>query len=581
MFTTSIGFSQIPSNYYDSANGLSGYALKTELKTIITNGHIDQGNAMIFTGFIATHSDNVAISGYENDNSILLYYTENPSGADPYNFTHGTNQCGSITAEGSCYNAERIVPQSAFGAGVPMKNDIHHVIPSDGFMNNQRGNLPFGSVGTPDWTSLNGSKRGVSSVSGYSGNLFEPIDEFKGDIARALLYFVTRYEDTVDSYTSFDMFNGTENQALTPWAIAVLLDWHNNVDPVDQREIDRNNAAYNYQGNANPYVDHPEYVDLIWLDTQAPTVPTNVVASNPSNTSLDLSWSASTDNISVTAYDIYINSNFSFSTNANNTNILVDGLDPNTNYCFTIKARDTTGNESGFSNQDCETTTNNIICLTETFENIGPASSSYTNVSWIGDDGGTWNATDARTDQTINSKAITVRNGDITLPITNDGIGTLTVTTQRQFSGSSGTFNVSVNGTSVGTINYDETAKTITVANINIENNVSVVIDGNSDGSNRVKFDDVSYTCYSSLSVDEFSLSNLKLHPNPFKNNLTIDLKSSIDTDIEIYDILGKRVLKSTISETSTLNLQALKTGIFIVKITQNNSTITKKLIKQ
>jgi len=586
IITTSISFAQIPSNYYDSANGLTGFALKTQLKVIITNGHSDQGYGALYSGYTTTHSDNIAQSGYENDNTILLYYTENPNGTDPYVFNHGSNQCGNYNAESICYNREHLIPQSSFSGASPMKNDIHHVIPSDGYANGQRGSFPFGTVGSASWTSLNGSKKGNSNVVGYSGTVFEPIDEFKGDIARAVLYFATRYEDTVDDYTGFNMFNGTEDQALFPWAIDLLLDWHYNVDPVDQREIDRNDAAYNFQGNANPFVDHPEYANIIWNptpDTEDPTNPTNLVASNPTDNSIDLNWTASTDNIAVVSYDIYINTIYTYNTSS--TSFTATGLTSATNYCFTIKAKDAAGNESGLSNQDCEVTTDNGAggsdCLAETFENIGTSSGSYSNVSWTGDDGGTWNATDSRTDQTLNTRSITVRNGVVTLPVTSGGIGTLTVTTQRVFSGSSGTFNLNVNGNFVSTIDYSDTAETITIPNINVENNISIVIDGNSSASNRVKFDDLSYTCFTTLSVDEFNTSSIKIHPNPVKNNLTIDLKLDIDTKIEIYDILGKRVYRSTLNNTSIINLQSLKTGIYIVKITQNNATITKRLIKQ
>jgi len=252
------------------------------------------------------------------------------------------------------------MPQSSFGSAFPMQSDIHHVIPTDGRVNNFRGSLPFGEANNDNRVSLNGSIRGSSDMVGYSGKVFEPIDEFKGDIARALLYFATRYENTVDGYTSVDMFNGTNDQVFYDWAIDVLLDWHYNVDPVDQRERDRNNAAYNFQGNANPFVDHPEYANMIWNptpDTEDPTDPTNLVASNPTDNSMDLNWTASTDNIGVIGYDIYVDGGLNASTA--NTSYTVSGLTANTNYCFTIKAKDAAGNESGFSNKDCEMTTNN------------------------------------------------------------------------------------------------------------------------------------------------------------------------------------------------------------------------------
>ncbi len=586
LLVSSIGFAQIPSNYYDSANGLSGFTLKTELNTIISNGHNDQGYGGLYTGYATVYLDNTNESGYENDGTLLMYYTENPNGADAYTFTLGTNQCGNYNSEGDCYNREHTIPQSTFNGNSPMYSDIHHVVPSDGYTNGQRGNLPFGTVSSANWTSQNGSKRGSSNVSGYSGNVFEPIDEFKGDIARAILYFVTRYEDTVDGY-SFDMFNGTENQALENWAIDMLLDWHYNVDPVDQRERDRNDAAYDFQGNANPFVDHPEYANLIWNptpDTEAPSNPTNLVASNPTNSSIDLAWTAATDNIGVTTYDIYMDGNYAFS--SNNTSATKTNLIPNINFCFTVKAKDAAGNESGFSNQSCETTTDtgdneDPNCIEETFENIGTSSGSYSDVTWTGFGGLTWNATDARTDQTLDNRAITIRNG-ILGPTDYSNIAfidKLTVTTQRVFGGGSGTFDLVVNGNVVGAIPYGDDPITTTVT-INVNPVTSLVINNNSETSDRVMFDNLSWTC-GLLSVTDYSIENIKLHPNPIKNNLTVDLKSNINTEIEIFDILGKRVYNNTISKTSNLNLQALKTGIYIVKLTQGNSVITKKLLKQ
>ena len=596
LVTVNIGFAQIPTNYYNSADGLSGFELKTQLSAIISNGHTPRDYDQLFdgvgilgsNGYVDTHSDVAVSSGnlYENDGTVLDFYSENPTGTDPYSYTHNVDAGGNQNSEGDCYNREHLIPQSSFNSEFPMQSDIHSVIPTDCRVNNYRGSFPFGNVANANLTSFNGSKRGSSAMSGYSGTVFEPIDEFKGDIARALLYFATRYENTVDGYTSFDMFNGTEDEVFFPWAITVLLDWHNNVDPVDQRERDRNNGAYRFQGNANPFVDRPEYANLIWnpmTDTEAPSDPTNLIASNPTDTSIDLSWTASTDNIGVTSYDIYVDGAFAFSTN--NTTTTATGLTPETNYCFTIKAKDVAHNTSDFSEQDCETTTNNGTigsdCLAETFSNLDDSISSYSEVIWTGDDGGNWVATDARTDQTLNGKTITVRNGTLTLPATSGGIGSLTVTTQRVFTGSNGMFNVNVNGSFVGTISYSDTAQTITIPNINVENTVSVVIDGNSTASNRVIFDDLSYTCYTALNIGAFALNSVKLYPNPVKNRLTVECDSSSKTSIEIYDILGKRVLTSILDRTTILNLQALKAGIYIVKITQNNTSVSKKLIKQ
>ncbi|MCT4628705.1 endonuclease [Winogradskyella sp.] len=578
------GWTQIPANYYDSANGLSGYALKTELRNIISNGHNDQGYGALYTGYQTTHSDNIPESGYENDNTVLLFYTENPNGTDPYTYNHGQDQCGNYNAESVCHNREHLIPQSTFNSASPMQNDIHHVIPSDGFVNGQRGSLPFGIVGSANWTSQNGSKRGNSNVSGYSGVVFEPIDEFKGDIARALLYFAVRYQDNVDNY-NWEMFNGTEDQVFETWAIDMLLDWHYNVDPVDQREIDRNNAAYNFQGNANPFVDHPEYVNIIWNpspDNVAPSDPTNLVASNPTNNTIDLSWTASTDNVAVESYDIYINAVFSFNTGNNNTNTTATGLLPETIYCFTIKAKDAAGNESGFSNESCETTLDNgssLNCIDENFENIPDSSGSYLERNWTGNNGIMWTATDARTDQTLDGRAITIRNGTLQPSTLNsDYIEELTVTTQRVFGGSSGTFDLVINGNVVGTIPYNDTPTTTTI-NVDINMVSSLIINNNSTPSNRVMFDNLSWTC-GLLSIEDFSINDVKLYPNPVTSNLNINIANEQSTKIEIYDILGKRVHNTTLSSSTSLNLQNLKAGVYIVKLIQNNKTISKRLVK-
>lgn len=260
-----LGFSQIPAGYYNSATG-TGYTLKTQLYNII-KGHTDRTYNGLWTTYGTSDRDHY----YENDNTILDIYSEKPAGPDAYSYTYQTDQCGNYTAEGACYNREHTVPQSVFGSQTPMYSDAHHIPPTDGYVNNRRDNWPHGVVGTATWTSTNGSKLGSASNSGYAagytGTVFEPIDEFKGDIARMYFYFATRYENTVSGYT-YAMFNGTSNQVFTTTFLRILYTWHTQ-DPVSQREIDRNNAIYARQNNRNPYIDHPEYVQIIWGPTLA------------------------------------------------------------------------------------------------------------------------------------------------------------------------------------------------------------------------------------------------------------------------------------------------------------------------
>ena len=262
-----------PAGYYDEADGKTGYELKTALKTIITNGHTDQGYDNLYTLYESSDTDNY----FENDQTVLDMYSEKPSSTDNYEFTHHNDKCGTYSIEGDCYNREHLIPQSVFNSNAPMKSDGHFVVPSDGYVNNKRNNYPFGIVNNPTWTSTNGSKLGDNSTTGYSNTVFEPIDEFKGDIARMLFYFATRYEDQVASW-SHDMLNGTSDQVYADWFLDILLQWNQN-DPVSTRETDRNEAVYNYQGNRNPFIDHPEWVNEIWSNnTNANPTATSIIA---------------------------------------------------------------------------------------------------------------------------------------------------------------------------------------------------------------------------------------------------------------------------------------------------------------
>ncbi len=327
-----IGFAQIPTNYYSSATG-TGYALKTQLKKIINNVndglspeyiHIDKGygsgtsqtNNGLWSAYGTTDRDNGI--GYENDNTIVDIYSENPTGVDPYNYLFNSSQCGNVGNEGTCYNREHLIPQSYFGGSNPpapyaiMRNDVQHVYPTDGKVNGQRSDWAFGKVGTASWTSLNGSKLGSALNSGYSagfsGTVFEPIDAFKGDIARVFLYFATRYEDEMDdlytTYTGVDtrvMFDGSINRVFNPTFLNILLTWHE-LDPVSTKEVTRNNAAFVHQSNRNPFIDHPEYVAMIWgtsLSTIEFSENSFSIYPNPSNGNFRIDFDSTIGNIDV------------------------------------------------------------------------------------------------------------------------------------------------------------------------------------------------------------------------------------------------------------------------------------------
>jgi len=572
---------QAPTGYYNSANGLTGANLKTALSTIITNGHQDKGYSGLWTGYKTTDID----KNYENDGSILDIYSEKPTGTDPYKYTPVTNQCGTYSVEGNCYNREHIVPQSLFNEASPMVSDIHFIRATDGKVNGMRSNYPFGKVGTATFTSKNGSKLGNSTSSGYSGTVFEPIDEFKGDVARMIFYFVTRYQSKLSTFTSGDMLGNSTYPGLQTWELNVLLAWHNQ-DPVSQAEINRNNASYTFQGNRNPFIDNPAYVNAIWgtqqsaTDTQAPTTVTGVTVSGTTSSSVSLAWNASTDNVGVTSYNVYMNG--SLKTTVSSTSTTISGLAASTSYSFYIVAKDAAGNSSSNSSTVSGTTTGTVTpptnCVNETFETIPTSSSSsYSTRTWT-NSGITWTATDARTDQTISNLAITVRDGSLKSSTSANGIGSLTVTTQLKFTGTSGTFNVQVNGVTVGTIPYSATATTTTISNINTSGNVIVTL-VNSSTSNRVAIDNLSWTCYGGTS--RMASSNtpalltenttLQISQNPISNQeIFVNGETANIQKAEIYNLQGKLI--QTINQPfrnsrNSIKIKNLEQGVYILKL--------------
>ena len=253
--------------YYADARGLTGFALKTALHEIISP-HEMRG----YRGLWRFYRDRSLDAYYENDGTVLDIYSENPHGPDPYSYAPTDDQCGTYRAEGDCYNREHLFARGWFGRPrEPMNSDVHHIFATDGRVNQQRGSLPFAEVdpGAADFVSRSGSRRGPARADvGYDGIVFEPIDEFKGDVARAFFYVATRYEDRIagweDRAPEADaILDGSRGRVFESWFLAVLLRWHAD-DPVSPRERDRNEAAHEYQRNRNPFVDHPDMVSLIW-----------------------------------------------------------------------------------------------------------------------------------------------------------------------------------------------------------------------------------------------------------------------------------------------------------------------------
>lgn len=295
----------IPPGYYNAATGLTCSQLKTALFNIISANY----NQLSYTPGVWDAYQTTDMHRNDANNADIIWdmYSDNPAGAEPYTYAFGTGQCGDYSGEGYCYNREHSFPKSWFNDASPMYSDINHLFPTDGFVNGKRGNQSYGEVSSPTWTSQNGSKLGPNTYPGFSGVVFEPRNEYKGDFARAHLYMVTRYENLVAGWqnngNANDILSGNAYPALDQWYINMLYKWHTQ-DPVSQKEIDRNNAVYGLQGNRNPFIDHPEYVYDIW-SCAGIVIPVTILDFTASkyNESILLNWKA-TRETSFKSYNI-------------------------------------------------------------------------------------------------------------------------------------------------------------------------------------------------------------------------------------------------------------------------------------
>ncbi len=284
---------QIPNGYYNSAQGLYGNNLKIALYNIIKN-HTVLTYGSLWTSFQKTD--------VKPNGKVWDIYSYKPSGTQPYEYTFVTNQCGSYNSEGDCYNREHSWPQSWFNSSTAPTSDLFHIYPTDGKVNNDRGNYPYGKVGTVNLTTQNGGKLGNCISTGYNLTVFEPIDEFKGDLARGYFYMTTRYYSEDAGWSTSD---ATNKSTILPWQLNVLMQWHQQ-DPVSAKEIARNDSVYKIQNNRNPFIDNPSWVNAIWGQNasivELKTFKMNVYP-NPATNTLNLNL-INNENFEISIYNV-------------------------------------------------------------------------------------------------------------------------------------------------------------------------------------------------------------------------------------------------------------------------------------
>ncbi|MEZ4775729.1 MAG: endonuclease [Bacteroidia bacterium] len=222
------GQGKYSNTYYNSTENLSEEALKTALKTRLAQGYVQLSyNAIRDEMFM--NVDNKKVNGQGAAvNTLECIYT----GFNITNYPDRTN------AQLMGFNTEHTWPQSLFSQNLPMRSDMYHLFPTRETANTQRSNLPFGVVTNIAWQD-GGSKRG--------DGVFEPRDEHKGTTARAMFYFVVRYQN----YLNF-----LDNQE------AILRQWHKTFPPTAINR-QRNEDIAAIQNNRNPFIDYPQFVDRI------------------------------------------------------------------------------------------------------------------------------------------------------------------------------------------------------------------------------------------------------------------------------------------------------------------------------
>lgn len=237
-----------PVQYYNNTEGKTGDALKSALHSIIS-GHIDYS----YTN--SRYLMNFCDADPANPGNVILFYTQRSQKNDTYGT--GANDI----------NREHVWAKShgSFADIRPMDSDVHNLHPADASVNQIRSNRDFDKVAP------NGTQIAEAPGTWYNTNAWEPADAVKGQVARTILYMDVRYEGT-NGEIDLTAANGVGTYPQPKHGnLQTLLEWHRQFPPTDF-ERRRNERIFNMQLNRNPFVDHPEFVDLIWGSASAPTI---------------------------------------------------------------------------------------------------------------------------------------------------------------------------------------------------------------------------------------------------------------------------------------------------------------------
>lgn len=391
-----ITFSQ-ESYYQDVDKSLFGLALKDALANHITRTH---SRTLDYTGsgpdvWDATRATDE--NPIRTSEVILFYGWEEGNDQDITNDLYrDKNRQDNGSGADFVWNREHVFPKSLAN---PILNtddpgpatDAHHLRAADRGRNSTRNNRKYGrGVGNSNYstTDFHEGLDGPNTAAWYPG------DDWKGDAARMIMYMYIRYGSIcLPTAVGAGSAEFTEDEMID-----LFLQW-NVEDKVSTIEIARNTYHENSsnsaaQGNRNPFIDNPYLATRIWggdsaedrwdyykkTDTEAPSTPTNVALNTITFNSINISWSASADNVGVTGYNVYVDGVLEAQTT--NTNSTINNLNTNTDYSFTIVARDLINNRSTAAAISGATLQDTQAPSTPANLAIGNATDSSFKVSW-------------------------------------------------------------------------------------------------------------------------------------------------------------------------------------------------------
>ncbi len=500
-------------DYYASAEGKSGDVLKTELHNIISNGQVVLSYSQVWDALKTTDEDP------NNSNNVILLYT---------GWSYPKNINGGDAAD---WNREHTWAKSMgnFGTSNGPGTDIHHLRPTDVTVNSARGNLFFDEGGS-EYVDGTRYDSGSGATGCYrDGDSWEPRDEVKGDVARMLFYMATRYESE-DGY-DLELAEYSSTSGLHG-KLSTLLKWHEE-DPVDEWELTRNEKIYNIQNNRNPFIDHPEYVELIWGEGSGVGSGGGSGSGDTEDYTIIFSEDFQSGELNnMTEYSVFGDNQIWYASGSGNLYAKMSGYDNGThhqNEDWLINAQAI--NLSGYKDLSLSFTTMMKIYQGETNFTV-LVSSDYDGTS----DPGTFNWTDITSQAALSTNAFTaVHSGDIDLS--------------------------------------DWAGKRIYIA---------FKFNCTSTGSNTWNVDDIIVKGLKSTAINEVSNLNMFLYPNPAHNQFFISgIPNNQGADVAIYSQAGNLKLHHSVVENNLpIDIGTLKSGLYFVKIElEAGETVIKKVI--